>query len=374
MIFIRKTNGVSVGTLEIPIGVTTNEPIRGRAMRKHWLAMGLVISLAPTAAWAQPVELPTKPPDHDGPTNHSVLLPPIADVPVKGPNHTRERYGEFNISGGVYLLQPGFTSNPAFTVNNLAGKVTREVEFRHHLEASPDIWLGYTSERGWGVRGRWFQFDHDANASYAVLPGETIRGITSFAIGQTPVAGAVFANSNLAVNVFDLQWTRNFGNEQWNHLFGIGVRYVHMSQDYRANLTSPLTQINLTSGHNMNAWGPSLSWDAKRQLGDRGFAIYGKTTFAVAFGQGNESSAAIRNGVRSEKENGYTDVLPIGELELGIEYQRDIGQARLFLQTGFAGQYWWGAGNASNISSSFTSSADSDFGFVGMVFRGGVRY
>ena len=162
-------------------------------MRKRWLAIGLTISILPATVRAQPVELPTKPSDQDGPTNQAVLLPPVSDVPVKGPNHTRERYGEVNITGGVLLLQPEFTANPAFTVNNLAGKGTRVVEFSQHLQASPDIWLGYTPERGWGVRGRWFQFDHDANASYAVLPGETIRGITSFPNGQTPVAGTIFA-------------------------------------------------------------------------------------------------------------------------------------------------------------------------------------
>jgi hypothetical protein len=344
-------------------------------MRKPWLAIGLAISMAPTAVRAQPIELPTKPSEQDGPTNQAVLLPPISDVPVKGPNHTRERYGEFSISGGVLLLQPVFTANPAFSVNNLAGKGTRVVEFSQHLQASPDIWLGYVSERGWGVRGRWFQFDHDANASYAVMPGETIRGITSFPIGQTPIAGAILANSNLAVSVFDLQATRSIGNDRWAHLLGIGVRYVHMSQDYRANLTSPLTQIDLNSGHNMNGWGPSLALQTKRRFGDSGFAIYGQTNVAIIFGQWNESSAALNNGVRSQTEHGYTDVLPIGELEVGVQYQRNLGKATVFVQTGFVGQIWWGGGNASNRDTqAFSSAADSNFGFLGLVVRGGVRY
>jgi hypothetical protein len=344
-------------------------------MRKRWLAIGLTISMLPTAVRAQPVELPTLPAALDGPTNQAVLLPPISDVPVKGPNNTRESYGEFSVSGGVLLLQPAFTANPAFTINNLAGKATSIVEFRQHLQASPDIWIGYTPERGWGVRGRWFQFNHDANANYTAAPGETIRGITSFPIGQTPVAGSIGANSNLAVNLFDLQLTRTCGGELWTHLFGIGARYVHMSQDYRANLTSPLTQIDLTSGHNLNGWGPSVTLATRRRFGASGFAIYGQTNFGLIFGQGNESSSAVQNGVRSQNVHGYTDVLPIGEHEVGIEYQHDLGRARLFLQTGFVGQIWFGAGNASNSDiSPFSSSSDSNFGFLGLVVRGGVRY
>lgn len=347
-------------------------------MNSNWrvLALTLAMSLLGSHVGAQPVELPIRPVDANGPTDRAVLLPPqVFDVPVKGPNHTRERYGEFSISGGVYLLQPVFNTNPAFTVVSTARANTRQVEFSHRLQAGPDVWLAYTPERGWGMRGRWFQFDHDSAASYAVRPGETIRGITSFAAGAAPVTGAVLADSNLAVNMFDAQFTRSFGTDRWTHLFGIGVRYTHMSQDYRANLTSPATQITLTSGHNFNGWGPSLSWETKRRFGDTGLAIYAQTHFAAVFGQGNESSLALNNNRRSEDDRGYTDVLPVGELEAGLEYQRDLGTAKIFVQTGFAGQIWWGGGNASNLeSASFNSARDSNFGFVGLVVRAGVRY
>ena len=136
-------------------------------MRSHWRTLGLtlVLGILSARAGAQPVELPIRPTDGDGPTNHAVLLPPqVFDVPVKGPNNIRERYGEFSISGGVYLLQPVFNTNPAFTVSG-PGTNARQVDFPHHTEAGPNIWLAYTPERGWGVRGRWFQFDHDANTS-----------------------------------------------------------------------------------------------------------------------------------------------------------------------------------------------------------------
>jgi hypothetical protein len=125
----------------------------------------------------------------------------------------------------------------------------------------------------------------------------------------------------------------------------------------------------------MNGWGPSIAWDAKRHFGDSGFAIYAQTNFGLIFGQWNESSSATQNGVRSQTEHGYTDVLSIGELEAGVAYQRDLGRARLFVQTGFLGQVWWGGSNASNLNApAFSSAADSNFGFVGLVLRGGVRY
>src|SRR5262245_46447497 len=116
------------------------------------LAIGVALCTF-TTVWADDVELPTKP-SGPGPTNNAVLLPPeVFDVPVKGPNTTRERYGEFTASGGILLLEPTFSTNPAFSVGTPTGRVTRQVEFNHRLEAAPDVWLGYVSEQGWGVRG-----------------------------------------------------------------------------------------------------------------------------------------------------------------------------------------------------------------------------
>jgi hypothetical protein len=47
----------------------------------------------------------------------------------------------------------------------------------------------------------------------------------------------------------------------------------------------------------------------------------------------------------------------------------------VFVQAGFVGQIWWGGGNASNLDALGTSSAaHSDFGFVGLALRAGVRY
>ena len=45
-----------------------------------------------------------------------------------------------------------------------------------------------------------------------------------------------------------------------------------------------------------------------------------------------------------------TRVLPMAELETGLEYERNVGRAKVFVQAGFAGQAWWSGGNASNIN------------------------
>lgn len=315
-------------------------------------------------------------PPPPGPTNDSVLLPPQPfDTDVKMPNNTRERKGQWSISGGVYVIQPVFESNPAFLVSGAAGNVTRQVEFDHNLDVAPGAWLGYVSERGWGVRGRWFQFDHGAGAGYTAAPGETITGLSPLPLGRTPINGAIAASSDLAVNVADLQGTCSYEDAKWTLLAGFGVRYTHMSQDYRAALTNPATRIELTSGHNLNGWGPDFSLETKRQIGESGFAVYGQMHGAILFGRAREAYTAVNNGVLQQFTRSYTDVLPVGELEVGAEYQKNVGRAKVFLQAGFNGQIWFNGGNASNIDPiGFGSASNSNFGFVGLAVRAGVRY
>lgn len=331
-------------------------------------------AILPVTAWAQSPEVPPAQPP--GATSHAVQLPPQTfDVAVKAPNHSRGHSGQWSIAGGIYYIQPVFDTNPAFVVNSAAGNVQRQVSFSHNLEVSPNAWLGYVSERGWGMRGRWFEFNHDSSASYVPAAGETLTGISPLVLGRVPVAGAIAASSNLAVNVADLQATCSFESAHWSHLIGFGGRYTHMSQDYRATLSDAATRIDLTSGHNFNGGGPSFSLETKRCIKESGFAIYGQAHGAILFGRAAELYTAVNNGVPQQFTREETRVLPVGELEVGAEYQRNVGKAKAFLQAGFVGQIWWGGSNASNLDAvGFGSASHSNFGFLGLALRGGVRY
>lgn len=340
----------------------------GRSVLLAALALGLL----PLSAWSDPPDQPDG--DGAGPTNQAVLLPPtVLDGSVKAPNNTHEHYGEWSISGGVLFLQPVFETNPAFTVTGAGGNLTRQVDFTQHFDASPNIWLGYTSEHGWGVRGRWFEFDADASESSVSAAGETIRGVSFLPLGQTPIAGAVLAASQLRINVFDLQGTYNWDSAFWSHLVGFGVRGTSMSQGYQAALASPATQISLASNHDFNGAGPCVSFETKRRLGESGFAIYGQVYGSILFGNLDESYTAVNAGVPQAFTHSCTEALPVGEMELGVEYLRNVGRAKIFVQAGFTGQIWWGGGNASNLDALGTAS-HSNFGLFGAAFRAGVRY
>lgn len=75
-------------------------------------------------------------------------------------------------------------------------------------------------------------------------------------------------------------------------------------------------------------------------------------------------------------------MLPVGELELGLEFGRSMGSSRVFGQIALVGQQWWGAGSASRgsvvyslgVPTSSNTVADSDLGFFGLACRLGVNF
>lgn len=335
---------------------------------------------ASAIVWADPpVTLPPDPPvDLSGPlpSDNAVQLPPqVFDTHAKGPNCNRERRGQWTISGGVYFLQPVFNTNPAFVVTSPVGGVSHQVDFGHHLEGTAQVWLGYVGERGWGIRTRWYEFESDATQHFSSAPGETVRGVSVFAPAQAQVSGIANAFSTFTVNVLDVQATYTHDGARWSFLSACGVRYSHMSQDYRTNITSPATNIQLVSGHNFNGAGPSFAFDAKRRIGESGFSLYGNLYGAILFGNAKDAQTAVTNGTPLGLFQERTNVIPVGEVELGAEYCRNAGRANLFMQCGFIGQVWWGGGNASNLDAiGPTSASNHNFGLLGLSLRAGVRF
>src|SRR5262249_6047183 len=151
-------------------------------------------------------------------------------------------------------------------------------------------------------------------------PGDSIIGMSPLGSGRIPVSGSVAASSQLGVQVADLQATFTHCGPRWSHLIGLGARYTNLSQDYHATITGANTVLNLNSHHDFNSIGPCVSLETKRRIKETGFSIYGQLYAAVLFGTSNESYTADNNGVVEQFLRSHTDVVPVGEMELGIEY------------------------------------------------------
>lgn len=320
-----------------------------------------------------PPAIPNLPPAGDE-VNDGVLLPPFYPD-AKRANTDRNRTGEWAVHAGVYFFHPAFNTNPAFVINRNAGNTSQQTDFNTSLDAAPLVRLDYTSDRGWGGRARWFLFDRDYTVGYTAAPGETIVGASTLGLGRNPIPGTIAARGNLTTHVVDLQATCTKNGPRWTHVLGAGVRYTYLNLDYQATLTGPGPAVNLASGHSMHGVGPSISFDTKRRIGESGFAIYGQVYCSVLFGHQREYQTANNGVVFQQFSRTQTQVIPVGEMEVGAEYERNMGKAKVFLQVGFHGQVWWNAGNMSNIDmAGSNATSNTNMGLIGLALRAGVRY
>jgi hypothetical protein len=307
---------------------------------------------------------------------------------------------------GLYVIEPYFSTNRAFVTEKGFGgggpAMEQETGIDHHMQASPEVWLGYISDSGLGGRLRWWYFREDSSQFFS--PSNDISAASADPLGvgalHIPVgppfsglAQTLNVTSKLELQVWDLEALQAAQLGGFDLLFSGGVRLAHIDQQYDAYLgihvpagpLGPPFPVQLTngilSGHSFTGAGPLASLEARRPLGNSGFALYGLARGSVLIGSGRQtvtaaefaSPASLGGPVVSAVNSQHQDpVIPVGEFEVGAEFGRTVGRARLFGQLGFVGQMWWGAGNASNTDT--VTSNVQNLGFFGLAVRAGINY
>jgi len=309
---------------------------------------------------------------------------------------------------GLYVIQPYFSSNRAFVTESFGfGPVmAQEAGIDTHMQASPEVWLGYISDSGLGGRVRWWYFREGTSQFFA--PSDDIIANTAeplglgipvpfgpFGPGGPVIPQTLNVTSKLELQVWDLEALQAAQLGRFDLLFSGGLRLAHIDQQYNAYVgflvpagiggpgmppfSFPVTEAIL-SGHSFTGAGPLASLEARRPLGNSGFALYGLARGSVLFGSGTQTVTkagfAPTLGLTDVEDVGtehHDPVIPVGEFEVGAEYGRTVGRARLFGQLGFVGQIWWGAGNASNTDSATVSNVQN-LGFFGLAVRAGINY
>ena len=305
---------------------------------------------------------------------------------------------------GVYFIQPYFENNPAFTVTRSTGVVDTRVDrtdLRHHMTAAPELWLGYVGESGLGARLRWWYFRQGTDLAQSVpadTVGDSVRfdsaaplGIAAFTDNDARPA-SIAVTSKLQLQVWDLEAMQTLRNGAWDFLFSGGLRLAHVNQHYNAYVAGdsggaggPIT-ASVESGHSFHGAGPVVALDARRRLADSGLALYGVVRGSLLFGSAKQSVVdTFQAGAGPVEiavgEDHRSRVMPVGELELGVEYRRGLDAVQAFGQLALVGQGWIGAGNASRSTQTNSfgvpdggSIIDNDLGFFGLVLRLGVDF
>jgi hypothetical protein len=356
-------------------------------------------------------------------------------------NSPAPHWGHLVGGGSLYLLQPYFGNNLAFTKTRLSTTtVTNPVtglpssvvtgnqqiasDLNYDFSASPNVWFGLVTDCGIGVQGRFFRFDqlsHALNESLSsaeasgtgafappagtvttvsiaapatitsLLPGGGFAGSAPSAVSAADTSGLggddLDFTSRLKIELADLEATYD---AQVGHLglqIACGGRYLHMAQNFKETLSGKgvpaggtlfATETEqLDFGHNFRGGGPTLGLQAHWQLGESSLAIVGSARGALLIGKtrvtalftdeitdlnGILTPSALSSTYDREKDM----VLPIAEVEVGLEYAPQCYSCRPFFRVAAINQTYFDAGSATSL--------DGNLGLFGVDFSLGVEY
>jgi hypothetical protein len=163
-------------------------------------------------------------------------------------------------------------------------------------QAAPRVWLGMATDRGWGVRARWFDY-------HAAAPTDD-RWLAE--VGATTL---------------DVEVTGAFqvGN-LWSGTLSGGVRYAELRETWGA----------AGGPHDdSTGWGPVLGLELQRQLSER-LALFAQGRESLLFG------SAVTVGTAAAD-----DVFSVTELQLGAQWHQPwYGSTSWFVRGAWEGQFW----------------------------------
>lgn len=297
---------------------------------------------------------------------------------------------------GLYLIQPYFETNPAFSVFVQSTGPGERVDIKHHMDVAPLVWLGYIGANGVGVRGRWWYFREGTSQTISFPGGGNFSVFGASVMGAQLIVDSPSAynvTSKLQLQVADLETVKNASIGDWDFLLAGGVRYADVSQNYNA-YANPATQGPVLSGNSFTGIGPVLALEARCPLWGCWLSFYGSARSSLLFGRLNQHAFGNKtqfdaNATPPAPGPGdvinaahHDQVVASEELEVGLEAHMRVKSLTVFGQVAMVGQEWYGAGNASRSAFSqpptgapvFGTDISSNLGFFGLAVRLGVNY
>jgi major outer membrane protein len=345
---------------------------------------------------ANDVPAPVTTPPAFTPGSHSLctLCEPRCDGNGCGCSSCSDGCGHYFAGAGAYFVQPFWTSNPAYFHFDTLGGIPSaggQQDFGFNYELVPLVWIGCKNGDGLGCRARWWKYDQSAHELFTDDSNNTVietaapLGLAINTSNNSAAAPEILAiDHNLDLTVLDVEITQDVEAGCWWLTFSGGGRYCHMSQTYNAvhvNSTGTTLLDLLVSSHDFNGFGLTTAMEAHRPLGLLGMSLYGSVRGTLLYGD-KFQSAVVTGTNELHADYAHQSLLPVLELELGMEWRNHIWCWETFVQIGVVGQAWFGAGNASrsNVPPSDVAVLrgagvdDATLGFFGGVFTAGIRF
>ena len=228
------------------------------------------------------------------------------------------------------------------------------IPFDYDYDATPRLWLGLFNENGMGVRGRYWQYDHNANSNDTAATFTTFPGVSSITVIfpatiSTQLPGDVLSvGSGLEIHTVDFEGAYSMSLLGLNLLASAGVRYASLEQQFSSAVTrGPATIGSLDWTRKFEGVGATLGAEANKPLGSTAFSFVGSARGAFLYGEKElrrttvgdvtPPSAAVPPNVVLDDADEVTAVF---ELTTGLQWSRPTQCGNLFFRGTYEAQLW----------------------------------
>lgn len=268
--------------------------------------------------------------------------------------------------GEIVFVRPHAEGNQAFLltqpVAETSNTVNSEVNFQYNHEATGRFWLGCQNCDGWGVRTRYWQFDHDAHRIDMEVPtdAEVSAQVGNFAAenftaginSDSGISGRTArASYGLALETIDLEVTKQFDFGPIQFFTAGGLRYVDMDQNAVFGVTGSLESLSVAHAHGFEGVGPTFNVEAWYPVAATNVTLYSQIRLSGILGETDQRAVEIQSVPNEDvteffQRDDLEEGLFITEFGLGLQYT--IRQA--FVNAGWEAQIWHGAGGPNSTA------------------------
>ena len=258
---------------------------------------------------------------------------------------------------------PHFNHNAAYQLMDVGPNESATITpFNWQARYTPRVELGYLAPSSNGLRARFWTFDQSLRRA-AVDGGD---GSLELAVHDDPdieidTSDGKFVDvrHSMDLNVLDLEITRQIQRANSRLLLSAGVRYVDMQQKYIGNIVTAaaLFDEGIRSIHTFRGTGPTAAVDWVRPSDYEGLSLFASARGSLVFGESDlrQWVAGTANQLWEDSNDRVQhldddDILAIGDLPVGFEFNQDLGRSSFYIRTALEYQYWPDAGTGAYMN------------------------
>jgi hypothetical protein len=241
------------------------------------------------------------------------------------------------------------------------------------FELSPRVWAGYKGAAGFGVRGRWWYFKHSGSGNFDINDLPEGDPVNLDDVGVNDDSLSLGLQTDLRMNVIDLEGTQDGQFHNWDFQVAGGVRFARIDYDLKGTINGEVNppppgafSHTITAISDFSGVGPTIAFGGRRPIVYLdGLAFLVNLRLAFLFGDSTADFTDPDDVVAFPHSVDFEDSVQAWEAQIGFEYSRQLASgARLFSGAYLEGQIWeWGFP---------TGITGNDIGFFGPTVTVGI--